>query len=59
MPLSLLGTGKSLSTGGPASMVISYFIVGVIVFFTMLALGEMAAFMPIAGVSLSRKRPLM
>jgi hypothetical protein len=25
----------------------------------MLALGEMAAFMPIAGVSLSRKRPLM
>jgi amino acid transporter, AAT family len=26
-----------------------YFIVGVIVFNTMLALGEMAAFMPIAG----------
>ena len=46
-----LGTGKSLHTGGPASMLIAYFIVGVIVFFTMLALGEMAAFMPIAGVS--------
>ena len=46
-----LGTGKSLSTGGPASMVISYAIVGAIVFNTMLALGEMAAFMPIAGVS--------
>ncbi|KAK5175012.1 Basic amino-acid permease [Saxophila tyrrhenica] len=44
-----LGTGKSLSTGGPASMVISYAIVGAIVFNTMLALGEMAAFMPIAG----------
>lgn len=31
-------------------MVLSYAIVGVIVFNTMLALGEMAAFMPIAGV---------
>ncbi|CEJ82452.1 Putative Amino acid transporter [[Torrubiella] hemipterigena] len=44
-----LGTGKSLVTGGPASMLICYFIVGVIVFITMLSLGEMAAFMPIAG----------
>ena len=44
-----LGTGKSLATGGPASMLIAYFIVGAIVFFTMLALGEMAAFVPIAG----------
>jgi AAT family amino acid transporter len=44
-----LGTGKSLATGGPASMLISYIIVGIIVFNTMLALGEMAAFMPIAG----------
>ena len=30
-------------------MLISYLIVGVIVFLTMLSLGEMAAFMPIAG----------
>ncbi|EEP75474.1 conserved hypothetical protein [Uncinocarpus reesii 1704] len=44
-----LGTGKSLATGGPASMLISYSIVGAIVFTTMLALGEMASFMPIAG----------
>jgi amino acid transporter, AAT family len=44
-----LGTGKSLATGGPASMLIAYIIVGVIVFLTMLSLGEMAAFMPIAG----------
>ncbi|EER24570.1 hypothetical protein D8B26_005097 [Coccidioides posadasii str. Silveira] len=44
-----LGTGKTLATGGPASMLISYAIVGAIVFTTMLALGEMAAFMPIAG----------
>lgn len=44
-----LGTGKSLATGGPASMLIAYFIVGCIVLLTMLALGEMAAFVPIAG----------
>lgn len=44
-----LGTGESLSTGGPASMLISYTIVGGIVYTTMLALGEMAAFVPIAG----------
>ncbi|KAK2733923.1 hypothetical protein FQN55_003112 [Onygenales sp. PD_40] len=44
-----LGTGKSLATGGPASMLIAYAIVGAIVFITMLSLGEMAAFIPIAG----------
>lgn len=44
-----LGTGSSLATGGPASMLLSYAIVGAIVFITMLSLGEMAAFMPVAG----------
>lgn len=44
-----LGTGKSLATGGPASMLICYAIVGVIVYLTMVALGEMTAFIPIAG----------
>jgi AAT family amino acid transporter len=44
-----LGTGKSLHVGGPASMLIAYLIVGGIVMLTMLALGEMAAFVPIAG----------
>ena len=44
-----LGTGKSLATGGPASMLIAYAIVGAIVFITMLSLGEMAAFVPVAG----------
>lgn len=44
-----LGTGKSLSTGGPASILIAYIIVGGIVFVTMLSLGEMAAFIPVAG----------
>ncbi|OIW23426.1 hypothetical protein CONLIGDRAFT_637384 [Coniochaeta ligniaria NRRL 30616] len=44
-----LGTGKSLATGGPASILIAYLIVGAIVFVTMLSLGEMAAFIPVAG----------
>ncbi|KAF7919173.1 uncharacterized protein EAE98_009493 [Botrytis deweyae] len=44
-----LGTGKSLATGGPASILIAYLIVGFIVMLTMLSLGEMAAFVPIAG----------
>lgn len=44
-----LGTGKSLATGGPASVLIAYLIVGGIVFVTMLSLGEMAAFIPVAG----------
>ncbi|CAK3859414.1 amino acid permease [Lecanosticta acicola] len=44
-----LGTGNSLATGGPGSMLISYAIVGGIVFTTMLCLGEMAAFVPVAG----------
>jgi AAT family amino acid transporter len=44
-----LGTGNSLANGGPASMLISYTIVGMIVFVTMLSLGEMAAFIPVAG----------
>lgn len=44
-----LGTGKSLATGGPASMLLCYAIVGAIVFVTMLSLGEMSAFIPVAG----------
>jgi AAT family amino acid transporter len=44
-----LGTGKSLATAGPASMLVAYAAVGAIVFMTMLALGEMAAFIPVAG----------
>jgi len=44
-----LGTGNSLAKGGPASMLIAYAIVGAIVFITMLSLGEMAAFLPVAG----------
>ncbi|RCI12950.1 hypothetical protein L249_0105 [Ophiocordyceps polyrhachis-furcata BCC 54312] len=44
-----LGSGKSLAAGGPASMLLCYAVVGAIVFVTMLSLGEMSAFVPVAG----------
>lgn len=44
-----LGTGKSLATGGPASMLLSYVICGGIIFVTMLCLGEMSAFIRSLG----------
>jgi amino acid transporter, AAT family len=47
-----LGTGRSLAQGGPASMLICYAIVGVIVYITLLLLGEMATQYPVAGTCL-------
>lgn len=44
-----LGTGRALATGGPASLLLCYSIVGGIVFVTMMSLGEMAAYVPVAG----------
>ena len=44
-----LGTGEALSEGGPASLLIGYMIIGVVIYLTMVALGEMAAYMPISG----------
>jgi len=43
-----LGTGRSLAQGGPASMLICYGIVGMIVYVTLLLLGEMATQYPVA-----------
>jgi AAT family amino acid transporter len=44
-----LGTSKSLVTGGPASILLVYIITGAIIFLTLLSLGEMATFVPVAG----------
>lgn len=44
-----LGTGKSLATGGPLSLLITYAIIGVIVYMTMLSLGEMSTLIPVSG----------
>ncbi|GAA5992214.1 hypothetical protein JCM5350_000642 [Sporobolomyces pararoseus] len=44
-----LGTGRALATGGPASLLIDYSIVGALVYLVMLCLGEMATEFPQAG----------
>lgn len=44
-----LGTGRSLAEGGPASVLICYGLIGIIVYVTLLLLGEMATQYPIAG----------
>lgn len=44
-----LGTGKSLASGGPLSLLICYALIGFVVYLTMLSLGEMATYMPVAG----------
>ena len=44
-----LGTGRALTQGGPASVLICYSIVGFIVYVTLLLLGEMATQYPVAG----------
>jgi amino acid transporter len=43
----IIGTGKALALAGPGSILISYTFVGLIVFFVMAALGEMAAWIPL------------
>ncbi|POS84162.1 hypothetical protein EPUL_004544 [Erysiphe pulchra] len=42
-------SGATLSTGGPASVVIGYCIMSILIFCTIQALGEMAALYPVAG----------
>ncbi|KAI1752355.1 amino acid permease [Xylaria castorea] len=44
-----IGSGSALHSGGPASLVIGYLIIGVMLLFTMQALGEMAVLYPVNG----------
>ncbi|GAA6036035.1 hypothetical protein JCM8097_006575 [Rhodosporidiobolus ruineniae] len=44
-----LGTGKALATGGPASLLLNYSIVGGVVYLVMLCLGELSTEYPLAG----------
>lgn len=42
----IIGSGTGLARGGPASLLIAYSIIGLVVFFVMSALAEMATFLP-------------
>ncbi|KAK1781438.1 general amino-acid permease [Copromyces sp. CBS 386.78] len=44
-----VASGKALSDGGPASVLIAYLIIGVMMFCTIQALGELAVIFPVAG----------
>ncbi|GME43274.1 Amino acid/polyamine transporter I [Neofusicoccum parvum] len=45
----IIGTGKALAQAGPASILISYTFIGLIVFAVMAGLGEMAAWLPLGS----------
>lgn len=45
----LIGTGTSLAAAGPVSMLIAYSFVGLLVFFVMSCIGEMATYIPLDG----------
>ncbi|KAJ5806358.1 General amino-acid permease GAP2 [Penicillium pulvis] len=44
-----VGSGTVLATGGPASVVIAYCLIGVMLYTTVHALGEMAVMFPVSG----------
>lgn len=44
-----IGSGGALATAGPAGALIAYTFVGTLVYSVMVALGEMATFIPVSG----------
>ncbi|KAL2020528.1 hypothetical protein VTK56DRAFT_8328 [Thermocarpiscus australiensis] len=44
-----VGSGKALSTGGPASLFLDFLIIGIMMFNTVYALGELAVMFPVSG----------
>jgi len=44
-----VGSGGALNSGGPASLVIDFIIVGIMMLLTVNALGELAAIYPVEG----------
>ncbi|KAF2418942.1 AAT family amino acid transporter [Tothia fuscella] len=44
-----VGSGSALASGGPASLIIAYGLIGIMLYCTIHALGEMAVAFPIAG----------
>ncbi|OBZ86089.1 Lysine-specific permease [Choanephora cucurbitarum] len=44
-----ISSGKAINAGGPGGALIGYGLVGILVYIVMMSLGEMAAFIPVAG----------
>lgn len=47
----LVGTGEALAMAGPAAVLITYALLGLLVYVVMTAVAEMAAWIPISGFS--------
>ena len=45
----LLASGNSVAAAGPGGALLAYGLIGIMVFFLMTSLGEMAAYMPVSG----------
>lgn len=41
--------GETVSTAGPGGALLSYSLIGIMVYFLMTSLGEMAAYLPVSG----------
>ncbi|KAI5953353.1 DIP5 [Candida jiufengensis] len=52
----LIGTGSSLKTAGPAAILITYSLIGAVVWIVMSALGEISTFIPLNGFANYGKR---
>lgn len=48
-----IGSGSALATGGPASVILGFGIIGIMLFCVIHALGELAVLFPIAGTLLT------
>uniref|UniRef100_A0A8H7KEF9 Amino acid permease/ SLC12A domain-containing protein n=1 Tax=Bionectria ochroleuca TaxID=29856 RepID=A0A8H7KEF9_BIOOC len=44
-----VGSGKALASGGPASLLIAYGLIGIMMYYTIYALSEMGVLFPVAG----------
>jgi amino acid transporter len=44
-----VASGKALATGGPASVLLTFAIIGVMIYCVIQALGELAVLFPVAG----------
>ncbi|KAG2235291.1 hypothetical protein INT48_007922 [Thamnidium elegans] len=44
-----MASGKAIANGGPGGALVAYALVGLLVFCVMMSLGEMAAYIPVAG----------
>ena len=51
-----IGSGKALATGGPGAVILDFALIGMMLFCTINALGELATLFPIQGISSVNRR---